>query len=242
VVEFRAIPSLILQKNNFVKGNQFKNHRYVGDPRNIIKIFNDKDVDEIVIVNPFVKNLSKENLYFLSKVLSHCFLPITYGGGIKNISDIENLNRIGVEKYLFKYTNDFDISFLKEVSSIKGQQSIVLHIPFIKIQDKILLKKKFFFNKYLDMDKLKKISKFAGEIVFTDVTREGLRKGIDSSEFISDKIDSILCPVLYQGGVRNSSDLKTLKELNFSGALVGASYIFAGSINSVNIGYFREEL
>ena len=98
-------------------------------------------------------------------------MPITYGGGIKNISDIENLNRIGVEKYLFKYTNDFDISFLKEVSSIKGQQSIVLHIPFIKIQDKILLKKKFFFNKYLDMDKLKKISKFAGEIVFTDVTR-----------------------------------------------------------------------
>ena len=84
MVEFRAIPSLILQKNNFVKGNQFKNHRYVGDPRNIIKIFNDKDVDEIVIVNPFVKNLSKENLYFLSKVLSHCFLPITYGGGIKN--------------------------------------------------------------------------------------------------------------------------------------------------------------
>ena len=55
MVEFRAIPSLILQKNNFVKGNQFKNHRYVGDPRNIIKIFNDKDVDEIVIVNPFIR-------------------------------------------------------------------------------------------------------------------------------------------------------------------------------------------
>ena len=239
MINFRAIPSLILQNNNFVKGQRFKNHNYVGDPRNIIKIFNDKDVDEILVVNPFLNHLSDESLLFLSKVLSHCFLPVTYGGGIKTIKDVENLNRIGVEKYLFKLTNDFDLRLLKKVSDIKGQQSVVLHVPFFEINNKIALKKEIFRRKYLDLDILKDVSQNVGEIVFTDINNEGLRNGSNNIDLISSIVDLVACPVLFQGGIRNSSDLESLKEKNFSGALLGAAYIFAGSKNSVNIGYFR---
>ena len=171
MINFRAIPSLILRNNNFVKGQRFKNHNYVGDPRNIIKIFNDKDVDEILIVNPFLNNLTDESLFFLSKVISHCFLPVTYGGGVKTIKDIENLNKIGVEKYLFKFNSNFDFRFLKKVSDIKGQQSVVLHIPFFKINNRIALKKGIFKKKYLDLEILKDFSRNVGEIVFTDINK-----------------------------------------------------------------------
>ncbi len=239
MINFRAIPSLILRNNNFVKGQRFKNHNYVGDPRNIIKIFNDKDVDEILIVNPFLNNLTDESLFFLSKVISHCFLPVTYGGGVKTIKDIENLNKIGVEKYLFKFNSNFDFRFLKKVSDIKGQQSVVLHIPFFKINNRIALKKGTFRKKYLDLEILKDFSRNVGEIVFTDINNEGLRNGPSNADLISPIVDTVDCPVLFQGGIRNSSDLKSLKEKNFSGALLGAAYIFAGSKNSVNIGYFK---
>ena len=239
MIDFRAIPSLILKNNNLVKGDRFENHSYVGDPRNVIKIFNDKDVDEIVLVDPFISRISPESVLFLGKVLSHCFLPVTYGGGIKTISDVESLNRIGVEKYLFKYTDNFDMALVKKVSEIKGMQSIVLHVPYFTIYDKVSLKKRKFFSKSIGMSELKTVSQYVGEVVFTDIDSEGLRSGVTKASLISEMVGLMSCPVLYQGGVRNSPDLRSLEALGFSGALVGASFIYAGRKNSVNIGYFR---
>lgn len=236
---FRAIPSLIVHSNNFVKGSRFEKHAYVGDPRNIIKIFNDKDVDEIVLVDPFISRVSSESLHFLSRVLSHCFLPVTYGGGIKTVSDVESLNRIGVEKYLFKYTDNFDTALLRKVSMIKGIQSIVLHVPYFQMGDKLSLKKRKLFRKSIDMRMLLEVSQYVGEVVFTDISCEGLRGGVTNASILSEMVKFMKCPVLFQGGVRNSEDLRSLEALNFSGALVGASYIYAGKKNSVNIGYFR---
>ena len=235
---FRVIPALILQNGSFVKGRAFKKHRYVGDPMNILKIFNDKDVDEISIVDPFTSKLSTEYISELQKIISYAYLPVSFGGALYDIGTITSLNRIGVEKFIFKLGKNLNKCLLKEVSQTFGSQSVILHLPVIFLRDKSFLYPKNLFQTQFQFQDIIEIQDFIGEILITNVLSEGKR----NSEISFSKMVPVMelpCPVLYQGGVASKEDLKVLKNIGYSGCCVGASFVFVGKRDSVNVGYFK---
>jgi cyclase len=98
----RVIPVLLFSERRLVKGNQFKDHRYVGDPMNAIKIFNDKEVDEMLLLDIFATKKSKEpDFDYLEKLSSEAFFPIGYGGGVTSLEHVKRITRLGFEKIIF---------------------------------------------------------------------------------------------------------------------------------------------
>jgi imidazole glycerol-phosphate synthase subunit HisF len=244
---FRCIPSLIINGPNFVKGQQFKNHIYVGDPNNVLKIFNDNDVHEVSIVDPFIRDLTKQQIALLGKAFSNCFLPISYGGGVKKLSDVRELNKVGAEKFIFEIENIKDNDLTQTVSTELGKQANILHVPFLNYNSgglNIRSSRSLFRRSiFLDWSYIKDICVNFGEVIFTDVRKEGLRSGFDqnaltmiSSEIIGQQ------PILYQGGVSCKTDLKKIRNYGFSGALVGAAYLYSSKNKSVNVGFFDDDV
>ena len=143
MIFFRVIPVILIDDNDCIKTIKFNKRIYLGDPINIIKIFNDLGVDEIIIIN-----ISKKSTdYGLLKEMSEeSFVPLTFGGGIKSINSIEKILSIGFEKVILNscFYNNFD--FLKDAIKIFGSSSISLSIN---------LKKNIFKRFYL-YDHLKK--------------------------------------------------------------------------------------
>ena len=99
----RIIPTLLLHKNNLVKTINFDNKKYIGDPLNVIKIFNEKFVDELIILDIGQNNIDDEIDYeFLKDLFSECFVPVTYGGGITSVQQADKILKLGVEKICLK--------------------------------------------------------------------------------------------------------------------------------------------
>ena len=98
---FRIIPTLLLKDKKFVKTFQFKNPIYLGDPINICRIFNDKLVDELSILNISDNKKSEIDFDYLQLLFSECFLPISYGGKIKNLNQVRNVFKSGADKIIF---------------------------------------------------------------------------------------------------------------------------------------------
>ena len=98
-IKSRIIPSLLINDNKLVKTINFNKFKYVGDPINVVKIFNDKNVDEIFIIDKSKKNfITGPNIDLIKKMTSECFVPICYGGGIRNTDDAYSIFNLGVEK------------------------------------------------------------------------------------------------------------------------------------------------
>lgn len=133
MVQNRFIPCLLLRDGGLVKTEKFKKHKYVGDPINAVKIFNDKEVDELIFLDI---DASKEkrgpNFEVLKDLASECFMPFGYGGGIKDLFQIEKLLKIGIEKIIInKSALDSDI-LLKESVAHFGSSTIVAAIDVKK--------------------------------------------------------------------------------------------------------------
>ena len=129
----RVIPTLLLKNNGLVKTKKFKNEKYIGDPINAVKIFNEKEVDEIVFLDiDASKNDMLPDYDMINRIASECFMPLAYGGGINNIRHVDKILNIGVEKivvnsYLFR-----NINFIYEIANIIGSQSVVVSIDIKK--------------------------------------------------------------------------------------------------------------
>ena len=101
-MQFRIIPVLLLSKQGMVKTRQFKNSIYLGDPINSVRILNDKFVDELIILDIDAgKSKSGPNINKIKTIVSECFSPVAYGGGIRNLDDVKNILSCGVEKIIF---------------------------------------------------------------------------------------------------------------------------------------------
>ena len=230
----RAIVSLILRDGLVVKGEQFKNHKYVGEPTNILHIFNDLQVDEISLVDPFVSDLRDEaSLEALELILSDSFLPTSYGGGIRSLETVDRLAERGIEKFIFKFADTMDVNLCRQVAQKYGKQSLVLSLeirgpktcgfaPEALAQLPNLLEKNF------------------GEMLVHNVSAEGLRKGPDFEFVESLPLDRFTVPLIYNGGIGNKQDLaEVLSKTYIDAASIGAAYVFNGPLAAVNIGYFK---
>ncbi|MBF4349055.1 imidazole glycerol phosphate synthase subunit HisF, partial [Vibrio anguillarum] len=129
----RVIPVLLLQDGGLVKGEKFKKHKYVGDPINAVRIFNEKEVDELAFVDISVGvNRGEPDYELIGDMASEAFMPIAYGGGISRVDQVEKLFRLGVEKVIINSEFHLNPELVTKCSQIAGAQSIVVAIDVKK--------------------------------------------------------------------------------------------------------------
>ncbi len=229
MIKKRITPVLLFKNNQIYKGKNFKNDRLMGDIKSFVNIFNLREADEIVIINLESsfrnKILNFEVLNEISKINN---LPLTYGGGINSLKDIENALKNGADKVIINTSaiNKFDI--INRAIKLFGTQciSICLDYKYVLKEKKYKLLSKsgshmsnIDIKKYID--KLKKID--LGEIVINNFDRDGTLKGLDFK--FTKYIKDFSCPKMIIGGAKNFDDFyKAFKKYDYSA--VGCSSLF----------------
>ncbi len=244
----RLIPALLIHKRGFVKTKKFRNPVYVGDPINTIKIFNQKEVDEIVIydIDATVEN-REPNYKFIMDIVGEAFIPVCYGGGVKRIQEMERLFRLGVEKVSISHQAVYNPHFVKDACRIFGSQAIVVTLDYkskiFKKEGKIVYThngRKCSGITVLEM--VKKLTDYGvGEIILNSISKDGTKEGYDF-EFIKKISDKIKIPLVALGGARDLLDMKNvIKYYGASAAAAGSLFVFYGKRNAVLINYPAEE-
>jgi len=133
LIRTRVIPCLLLKGEGLVKTTNFTNPKYIGDPINAVKIFNDKEVHELVFLD-ITASIEKRSLRldYISDIASECFMPLGYGGGIRTVKQAEDIFNSGVEKLILNSYAIENPSFIHELADLFGSQSIVVSIDVKK--------------------------------------------------------------------------------------------------------------
>ena len=242
----RVIPCLLLSDNGLVKTVKFKDKTYVGDPINAVKIFNEKEVDELIFLDIDATKERKEPPYELIRdIASECFMPFCYGGGVKSIDQIRKLNAAGAEKIAINSAIFYDTNFIKEAVNIFGSSTIVASIDY---------KKNIFGKTYVYINNGKKSIKKhpvdyaiemeqlgVGEIMLNSIDRDGMMKGLDL-EIIEEISNTVSIPVIACGGVGSLNDISAgFSKGNASAVAAGSFFVFQGKRRAVLISYPTEE-
>jgi cyclase len=238
----RVIPVLLLKERGLVKGQQFKNHKYVGDPLNVVKIFNEKEVDELVFLDISATNENRgPDFDLLADIASEAFMPFAYGGGVKTVKQVERLFSIGVEKAIINTAAFLDVKFVKESVVVAGSQSIVVSMDIKKSllgSDEVYVNNGKINTKLDPVTYAKKMQDLGvGELIVNSVDREGTSKGYDIKllETVSNAVE---IPVIGLGGAGCLQDLADAKnQTNVSGLAAGDLFVFHGKHKAVLITY-----
>lgn len=243
----RVIPTLLIQGGYLVKGKQFRNHRYVGDGINAIRIYNEKLVDEICIFN-IENNKSENNLKLLSEMSSEAFVPLSYGGQISTIEEVKAIFDLGIEKIIFNSALHNNQELIAKTARIFGAQSVVLKIDY---KTTIFGKQKVVFEGQRKSSKQSLIECLnvaealgAGEIILASIDRDGCGTGYDL-ETLKAAVEETNIPILGSCGAASVSDIKkAIVEAKCSGVTLGDMVTFYGPHQAVLPSYpdFKELL
>jgi imidazole glycerol-phosphate synthase subunit HisF len=238
----RVIPCLLINNQGLVKTIKFKNERYIGDPINAVKLFNDKEVDEIILLDIGVTSKNQEpNYALIEEIASECFIPLCYGGGVKSISQMHKIYALGVEKISLSSKAINDMNFIKEAVNIFGSQSVVVTLDY---------KKTFFGKKTIYICNGKTKTKFTleeyvnilnevgvGEIVLNSIDNDGTMLGYDK-ELIKTVSKRTKIPIVALGGAGNLNDMiEIIKEANITAAAAGSLFVYHGKLKGILINY-----
>jgi cyclase len=224
MLEFRVIPCLLLKDNALVKSVKFKNYIYIGDPINAVRIYNQKEVDEIIILDIISSKKNQSiNFKLLEDIASECFMPLTYGGGVRTLDDFKKLFYLGVEKVAVNTLLFENPGIVEQAVNLFGSQAIVASIDvkkaFLRNAYKIWRHSK---NKALSvspLEMLKQIEKLGvGEILLTSVDRDGTWSGYDI-KIIEQITVAANIPVISCGGAGNIEHLIEAKKRGKASAL-----------------------
>jgi len=242
----RIIPSLLINEGALVKTINFANEKYLGDPLNTVRIFNEKEVDELIISDiSATTNKSEPNYQLISDIASECRMPICYGGGIKNISHIEKIISLGVEKVALSSAAINNPELIRDASNILGSQSIVVVLDMKKsgiFKNKFRIYthrgKKLFKENPINL--IKKIQELgAGELVINSIDKDGTRTGYDH-ELISYVKEHIKIPLTIIGGCDNKYDMKSaIEKFGLLGLGAGSLFVLKGKYRAVLIQYLN---
>jgi len=236
----RIIPSLLLKHQGFVKTRKFKSPTYLGDPINIVKIFNDKEADELSILDITATQENRgPNFDLLKDIASECFMPLGYGGGLKSIEDIRKLFRLGFEKAICNTMAVENPSFLKAAADQFGNQSIV---GSIDVKKSFLGRNEVYTrcgskNTSLDpVDLARKMEQIGvGEIFLNSIDRDGTMTGYDIG-LIKQLADAVQIPVVACGGAGKVEDFQdAVKRGGASAVAAGSFFVFQGKHRAVLI-------
>ncbi len=238
----RIIPVLLLNEGGLVKTRKFKNPSYVGDPINAVRILNEKEVDELVILDIGAsKNGSPPDFDLIQSVAVECFMPLAYGGGITTIDEIHRLFSIGVEKIIINSAVMCGQELIKEAATIFGSQSVVASIDCKK---KLMGGYQVFSHsgrRILEGSpvKMAKILEQAGagELILTSVDNDGERDGFDK-HLCGEISRALRIPVIACGGGGQLLHFRdVLRNTECSAAAGGSFFVHHGKHRAVLITY-----
>jgi cyclase len=237
----RIIPVLLLHKGGLYKTKQFKNPTYVGDPINAVRIFNEKEVDELLILDIDCSKENKEpNYTLIEEIVSEAFMPVGYGGGISSLAIAQKVFQLGVEKVIINSALQNNQQLLANIAAIYGAQAVVASIDYKK---SFLGGIKAYFTNGAKKSvhtpaELARIAEKegAGEIILNAIDHEGTYQGYDIN-LLQQIVGSVQIPVVVSGGASTNKDFDAAKKAGASGMAVGSMFIYQRPHNAVLISY-----
>lgn len=238
----RVIPCLLLRNGGLVKTVKFADAKYVGDPINAVRIFNEKEVDELVFLDISATPAGRgPNLELVRDIATEAFMPFGYGGGVRTIEQVAKLVALGVEKVVLNTVATEQPGFVREASRLVGSSSVVVSIDV----------RRSLFGKYevvtcsgtrrtgLDpVEWARRVEDLgAGEIFLTAVDRDGTQKGYDVP-LLRQVTDAVSIPVIASGGAGSLDDFRAaVCEGRASAVAAGSLFVFHGRHRAVLITY-----
>tara|TARA_B110000879_G_C11131605_1_gene496270 strand:- start:269 stop:1042 length:774 start_codon:yes stop_codon:yes gene_type:complete len=241
----RVIPCLLIHQKGLVKTVKFKSPKYVGDPINAVKIFNEKEVDELIVldINATVNNV-EPNFQMIEYLANESRMPLCYGGGVKTVEQAQKIIKLGIEKVALSSAAITNPNLLVDIASVIGAQSVVV----------VLDVKKTMFGSYeiYSHNGKKKVNKNLfefiailerigiGELVINSIDNDGVMKGYDLT-LIKKVRDCVNLPLTVLGGAGSVDDiLNIIDEYKIIGASAGSLFVFKGKYKAVLISYLSD--
>jgi cyclase len=241
MIRARVIPCLSLLNGGLVKTLKFKNPVYVGDPINAVKIFNEKEVDEIAFLDIGATNAGKEpNYELLADISSEAFMPFSYGGGITSVEQIRRLYALGVEKIVINSAVGSNPALVSEAAKIAGSSGVVVSID---VRRNWIGQYSVYTNS--GRRNLKKgpveyailaAQLGAGEILLNSIDRDGMMQGYDL-ELISQVSGAVNVPIVSLGGAGEINHFADAVDHGASAVGAGSMFVFHGKHRAVLITY-----
>ncbi|MBX3622313.1 MAG: AglZ/HisF2 family acetamidino modification protein [Rhizobacter sp.] len=237
----RVIPCLLLKNGGLVKTRRFSDPKYVGDPVNAIRIFNEKEVDELVVVDIDASRAGTgPNFDLIERFAAECFMPLCYGGGIQTVEQAQRLFALGVEKISIQTAAFSDLSLLSKLAHHFGSQSIVASVDIKRDwlgRRQLYVSSSGKFRKDRWQDYLRQAQRAgAGEILLNAVDKDGEMSGMDI-ELIREASHCISIPLIAAGGVGSLDDIAGGLSSGASGIAVGSFFVYHGKHRAVLITY-----
>ncbi|WP_413458822.1 HisA/HisF-related TIM barrel protein [Herbaspirillum huttiense] len=235
----RIIPVLLLDKRRrLVKTINFGARTYVGDPFNVIRLFNEKEVDEICIldIDASPSNCGPD-VGFMKELASECFMPLAYGGALSNLAQCEELNRAGVEKFILGRAAK-DTNFINTLVSDLGSQAVVacVDVEGTGTQARCLSNRNSN-DRPTPLAECRRLQDLGvGEIILQSVDRDGLRTGYDL-DLIRSVAPNLSIPTVALGGAGEALHLAQALAAGASAAASGSAFVFIGKLRAVLVNY-----
>lgn len=237
----RVIPCLLLKGAGLVKTVRFTNPKYVGDPMNAVKIFNEKEVDELIFLDITASRENKEPPFaMIEDIASECFMPVAYGGGVTSVEQATRIIALGIEKIVLNTAALHTPDLVTRLSDRIGASSTVVGIDV----------KKDLFGRYRVYDHVRQktsgtnpaeyaarvAAAGAGEIFLNDVNRDGTGTGFDL-DLVRTVTSAVDVPVIVCGGAGGLDDLRLATTAGASAVAAGSLFVYMGKHRAVMINY-----
>lgn len=241
----RVIPTLLLRDGGLIKTHKFKNPKYVGDCVNAIRIFNEKEVDELIVLDIYATRERRQpDFETIGRIAEECFMPLCYGGGVSTLEDASRIYQCGVEKICLQTAALRDPGLVTEIARKYGSQAVVVSID---VKKDWLGRRKVYASdsgKLLDEplpDLLRRlVDAGAGEVLINAVDRDGDLCGYDLA-LVSETSREVSVPVIASGGAASLEDFKKAVDAGASAVAAGAYFVFHGPHRAVLITYPKYE-
>jgi len=242
----RIIPSLLVHDNGLVKTVNFKNPKYVGDPINAVKIFNEKEVDELAVFDIDASVQGNEpNYALIEKLANQSRMPLCYGGGVKTVEQAQKIFGLGIEKIALSSAVIQNPSLITEIANRVGSQSVIV---VIDVKKKLLGgyevyihngKKATGVNPIKFAEEAQRLG--AGESIINSIDQDGVMKGYDLN-LIDKIVENLTIPVTVLGGAGTLQDIKkVIDKHKIIGVAAGSLFVFKGVYKAVLINYPNKE-
>lgn len=239
----RIIPCLLVKGGGLVKTIQFDQPKYVGDPINAVRIFNEKEVDELIVLDIDATSESREPDYdMIGHLAAECRMPLCYGGGVKTVDQVQRIVQLGVEKVSLSTAAIENEDLLQESAKVVGAQSLVVVLDVKKARSgdgyEVWTHNGSRNTGKCPVELAKRMERLgAGEIVINSIDRDGVMKGYEC-ELIERVRESIGIPLTVLGGAGSLEDMGGMVHQHGAiGLAAGSLFVFKGAYKAVLINY-----
>jgi cyclase len=238
----RIIPCLLLERGRLVKTQGFRKPKYVGDPINAVKIFNEKEVDELFLFDiGATRQRRKPDFKLIEQIATEAFMPLCYGGGVRDAADAHTLLQLGVEKIAVNSAALSRRALLGELRDRFGAQCVV---GVVDVKKRLLGGMSVFSHVGYEIPEhdpvrwaRRLVEAGAGEILVQSVERDGTMRGFDL-ELLRTFDRALSVPLVAVGGAGSVEDIHAaFRTCALSGVGVGARFVYQGPHRAVLISY-----